>query len=85
MTIRVLLPVVIETDEDRQNRLIGKESEKYTAVDMVFYNVDVIEVHERFQNFCYVYSSGSRFEVALPADEVDRIIMEDIIRPIVPN
>lgn len=85
MTVRVLLPVVLETEELRTMRMLNQVPDKFSTIDYIFYNIDVIEPHDEFTNFCYVYSGGQRFEVAKSMAEVDNIIMDDIAPPIVPN
>lgn len=78
MNVRIVLPVVIETEELRILRDIGKSPDTVRTKNSMFYNIDAIEDHEEFENFCYVWTGGARFEIGLSGEEVDKMIMDDI-------
>jgi len=72
--IRVVLPVVIETEETDLNDIIGKENDQFQWVDMTFYEISSVEPHAKYTNLCHIVSGGAIYVIALSTKECDERI-----------
>jgi hypothetical protein len=74
---RVILPIVVDTDEKKIADLVGSTPEKFECEPAVFYSIDNVRPYLNFKNLCMVSSGGDDFIVGLSMEEVDDIIMSD--------
>jgi dTDP-4-amino-4,6-dideoxygalactose transaminase len=75
--MRVILPVVVDTDEKRIADMVGSTPDKFECEPAVFYSIDNVRPYMNFKNLCMVSSGGDDFIVGLSMEEVDEIIMDD--------
>jgi dTDP-4-amino-4,6-dideoxygalactose transaminase len=75
--MRVILPIVVDTDEKRIADLVGSTPDKFECEPAVFYSIDNVRPYMNFKNLCMVSSGGDDFIVGLSMEEVDEIIMDD--------
>jgi hypothetical protein len=75
--MRVILPIVVDTDEKRIAEMVGSTPDKFECEPAVFYSIDNIRPYMNFKNLCMVSSGGDDFIVGLSMEEVDEIIMDD--------
>lgn len=76
--MRVVLPIVIDTDEKKIADLVGTTPEKFECEPAIFYSVDNIRPYLNYKNLCMLSSGGDDFIVGLSMEEVDDIIMSDV-------
>jgi hypothetical protein len=76
--MRVILPIVVDTDEKRIAEMVGSTPDKFECEPAVFYSIDNIRPYMNFKNLCMVSSGGDDFIVGLSMEEVDDIIMSDV-------
>lgn len=76
--LRVVLPIVIDTDEKRVADLVGVTPEKYECEPAIFYKIDNVRPYQNYKNLCTVSSGGEDFIVGLSMEQVDEIIMSDV-------
>jgi hypothetical protein len=76
--MRVILPIVVDTDEKRVADLVGSTPEKFECEPAIFYSVDNVRPYLNYKNLCMISSGGDDFIVGLSMEEVDDIIMSDI-------
>jgi hypothetical protein len=76
--MRVVLPIVVDTDEKRVADLVGVTPEKYECEPAIFYKIDNVRPYQNYKNLCTVSSGGDDFIVGLSMDQVDEIIMSDV-------
>lgn len=75
--MRVILPIVVDTNEKRIAEMVGSMPDKFECEPAVFYSIDNIRPYMNFKNLCMVSSGGEDFIVGLSMEEVDDIIMDD--------
>jgi hypothetical protein len=75
--MRVILPIVVDTDEKKIADLVGSTPDKFECEPAVFYSIDNVRPYMNFKNLCMVSSGGDDFIVGLSMEEVDEIIMDD--------
>jgi hypothetical protein len=75
--MRVILPIVVDTDEKRIAEMVGSTPDKFECEPAVFYSIDNVRPYMNFKNLCMVSSGGDDFIVGLSMEEVDEIIMDD--------
>jgi hypothetical protein len=85
MTIRIVLPVVMETEEKRTAEMLGVTPTRYECEPMIFYEIDNVKQYDVYKNLCIVMSGGKEHIVGLPYEEVDKLIMEDLHPPFSAN
>lgn len=78
MTIRVILPVVIDNEEKRTADILGIVPSSFQCEPMIFYNIDNVKQYDNYRNLSIVNSSGKEYIVGLPYEEIDRMILEDL-------
>jgi hypothetical protein len=76
--MRIVLPIVVDTDEKRVADLVGVTPEKYECEPAIFYKIDNVRPYQNYKNLCTVSSGGDDFIVGLSMDQVDEIIMSDV-------
>ena len=76
--LRVILPVVVDTDEKRIADMVGTTPDKYECEPAIFYSIDNVRPYLNYKNLCMVSSGGDDFIVGLSMEEVDEIIMSDM-------
>jgi hypothetical protein len=76
--LRIILPVVIDTDEKRVADLVGVTPDRYECEPAIFYSIDNIRPYQNFKNLCTVSSGGDDFIVGLSMEDVDEMIMGDV-------
>jgi len=76
--LRVILPVVMDTDEKKIADLVGSTPEKFECEPAVFYSVDNVRPYLNYKNLCVVSSGGDDFIVGLSMEQVDEMIMNDV-------
>jgi hypothetical protein len=77
--MRVILPIVVDTDEKRIADMVGSTPDKFECEPAVFYSIDNVRPYMNFKNLCMVSSGGDDFIVGLSMEEVDEIIMDDLM------
>jgi hypothetical protein len=77
--MRVILPIVVDTDEKRIAEMVGSTPDKFECEPAVFYSIDNVRPYMNFKNLCMVSSGGDDFIVGLSMEEVDEIIMDDLM------
>lgn len=85
MRIRIVLPVVMDTDEKRTAEMLGVTPARYECEPMIFYEIDNVKQYDVYRNLCVVMSGGKEHIVGLPYEEVDKMIMEDLNPPMYLN
>jgi len=75
---RVILPIVVDTDEKKIADLVGATPEKYECEPAIFYKIDNVRPYQNYKNLCMVSSGGDDFIVGLSMEEVDDMIMSDV-------
>lgn len=75
---RVILPIVVDTDEKKIADLVGATPEKYECEPAIFYTIDNVRPYLNYKNLCMVSSGGDDFIVGLSMEQVDDIIMSDV-------
>lgn len=76
--MRIVLPVVVDTEEKRLADLVGITPEKYECEPAIFYSIDNVRPYQNYKNLCMVSSGGDDFIVGLSMEQVDEIIMSDV-------
>ena len=76
--LRIILPVVVDTDEKKVADLVGATPERYECEPAIFYSIDNVRPYQNFKNLCMVSSGGYDFIVGLSMEQVDEIIMSDV-------
>jgi hypothetical protein len=76
--LRIILPVVMDTDEKKIADLVGSTPEKFECEPAVFYSVDNVRPYLNYKNLCVVSSGGDDFIVGLSMEQVDEMIMNDV-------
>ena len=77
--MRVILPIVVDTDEKRIAEMVGSTPDKFECEPAMFYSIDNVRPYMNFKNLCMVSSGGDDFIVGLSMQEVDDIIMDDLM------
>ena len=83
--IRVVLPIVIDTEESRIAAMTGNDPEKFDCEPAIFFNIDNIRPYKNYRNLCEVSSGGQDFIVGLSMEEVDDIIHDSMFMRISAN
>jgi hypothetical protein len=73
---RLILPVVIDTEEKRVADLVGVTPEKYECEPAIFYTIDNIRPYQNYKNLCLLSSGGDDFIIGLSMEEVDSMIID---------
>lgn len=76
--LRIILPVVVDTDEKRIADLVGATPDRFECEPVIFYRIDNIRPYQNFKNLCMVSSGGDDFIVGLSMEDVDDMIMSDV-------
>lgn len=76
--LRVVLPIVVDTDEKRVADLVGATPDKYECEPAIFYSIDNVRPYQNYKNLCTISSGGDDFIVGLSMEQVDEIIMSDV-------
>jgi hypothetical protein len=76
--LRIILPVVVDTDEKKVADLVGSTPEKFECEPAVFYSIDNVRPYLNYKNLCVVSSGGDDFIVGLSMEQVDEMIMNDV-------
>jgi len=76
--MRVILPIVVDTDEKRIAEMVGSTPDKFECEPAMFYSIDNIRPYMNFKNLCMISSGGDDFIVGLSMEQVDDIIMSDV-------
>ena len=76
--MRVILPIVVDTDEKRIADLVGSTPDKFECEPAVFYSIDNVRPYLNYKNLCMISSGGDDFIVGLSMEQVDDIIMSDV-------
>ena len=79
MRMRVVLPVIVESEEERIASVIGKDPDKFECEDGIFYQIENVIPHGKYNNLCYVCSGGAIFTVAKSMKDVDEIIRVNML------
>jgi hypothetical protein len=79
MRIRLVLPVIVESEEERLANMIGRDPDKFECEDAIFYQIENIIPHEKYNNLCHVCSGGAVFTVAKSMKQVDEMIRVNMI------
>lgn len=75
---RVILPIVIDTDEKKVADLVGLTPEKFECEPAIFYRIDNVRPYQNFKNLCMISSGGDDFIVGLSMEQVDEMITSDV-------
>mgnify|MGYP003352117043 CR=1 FL=1 len=74
--IRVILPIVVDTDESRIAAMTGQDPERFECEPAIFYSIDNVRPYKNYKNICEISSGGQDFIVGLSPDEVDILIQD---------
>jgi hypothetical protein len=76
--LRIILPVVMDTEEKRMADLVGATPEKYECEPVIFYSIDNVRPYQNFKNLCVISSGADDFIIGLSMEQVDEMIMSDV-------
>ena len=79
MKIRLVLPVIVESEEERLASMIGREPDRFECEDAIFYQIENIAPHGKYNNLCYVCSGGAVFTVAKSMKDVDEMVRVNML------
>lgn len=83
--IRIILPIVIDTEESRIAAMTGQDPEKFECEPAIFFSIDNIRPYKHYNNLCEISSGGQDFVIGLSIDEVDGIIYDSMFMKISAN